>query len=433
MSEQATGLDPSSMRPVQSKVATTRRVAIIGGGVAGPVLAIFLRRAGFEVSVYEAMESASHQGGGLGLGCNGMRVLRAAGLEEELRAVSVVQGGWSMQDQRGRRIVDVSTDHMARYGIPSVLLARAQLHAVCLRGLRREGVAIHYGKQVVGLDDQVGSPVGLRFADGSSAEADLVVAADGIRSSVRRLIMPDAPKPSYTGLLAPGGFSPCPPGRGIPVGANSHMAMTLGQKGFFGMADVATPEGPRTMWWSTAEGSLPDREQERRLPLEQRKAALLRLHGDWPAPIPQLIESATEILSFAIHDVPSLPRWSTGRVVLIGDAAHAVAPHSGQGASMALEDAQMLAKLLREDSDDLPATFACFERERRPRTDRVIALGRKRGAQKHSHSRFAYWMQTTLLRLLLPIFARQPEDWLYGYRVEQDDDQVKAERIQSVA
>lgn len=431
MSEQATAPHPAAIRPARSKAATTRHVAIVGGGVAGPVLAIFLRRAGFEVAVYEAMASASDQGGGLGLGCNGMRVLRAAGLEEALYAVSVVQSGWSMQDQRGRRIVDVPTDHEARYGMPSVLLERAQLHAVCLRGLRREGVTIHYGKQLVGLDDQPGSPVGLRFADGSGAEADLVVGADGIRSSVRRLLLPDAPKPSYTGLLAPGGFSPCPPGRGIAAGENSHMAMTLGRNGFFGMADVATPAGPRTLWWSTAEASLPDHAQERRLTLEQRKAELLRLHGDWPAPIPQLIESASEILPFAIHDVPSLPHWSVGRVVLIGDAAHAVAPHSGQGASMALEDAQLLAKLLREDSDDLPATFARFERERRPRTDRVIALGRKRGAQKHARSRFAYWLQTRLLRLLLPIFATQPEDWLYGYRVEDEQDQ--AERNQAAA
>jgi 2-polyprenyl-6-methoxyphenol hydroxylase-like FAD-dependent oxidoreductase len=395
-----------------------RRVAVVGGGVAGPVLAIFLRQAGFEVTVYEAMAAPSDQGGGLGLGCNGMRVLRAAGLEDAVRANSVRQQGWSMQSQRGQRLVDVCVDEQARYGISSVLMARSTLHAICLQGMQSSGASMRYAKRVVAIDDRQGQPVVLRFEDGSEAEADLVVAADGIRSSVRQWIMPDAPRPVYTGLIAPGGFSPCVSKQPFAAGDGKSIQMTLGQRGFFGMADVLTPAGPRTMWWSTAEGPLPDREKDRQLSLQDRKAALLRIHGDWPQPIPQLIESTEEILPFAIHDVPSLPAWSKGRVLLIGDAAHAVAPHSGQGASMALEDAQMLAKLLRENGDDIPGVFARFERERRPRTDRVIALGRQRGAQKHSHSLLAYWARLTMMRLLLPIFARRPEDWLFDYRVE---------------
>ncbi|WP_266156282.1 FAD-dependent oxidoreductase [Dyella silvatica] len=395
-----------------------KRVAVVGGGIAGPVLAIFLRQAGFEVTVYEALAMPSEQGGGIGLGCNGMRVLRAAGLEDAVRAASVRQHGWSMQSQRGRRLVEVCVDEQARYGITSVLMARTALQAICSQGMQFAGASIRYAKRVTAIEDQEGQPVVLRFEDGSHAEADMVVAADGIRSSVRQLIMPDAPGPVYTGLIAPGGFSPCVSKEAFAAGAGKSIQMTLGQRGFFGMADVLTPAGPRTMWWSTAEGPLPDREADRRLTLQDRKAALLRIHGDWPQPIAQLIESTEEILPFAIHDVPSLPSWSKGRVLLIGDAAHAVAPHSGQGASMALEDAQMLAKLLRENSDDVPAVFARFERERRPRTDRVIALGRQRGAQKHSRSLLAYWARISMMRLLLPIFARRPEDWLFDYRVE---------------
>ncbi len=145
---------------------------------------------------------------------------------------------------------------------------------------------------------------------------------------------------------------------------------------------------------------------------------LLALHGDWAQPVPQLIQSAEVILDVPIHDVPSLPRWSAGRTVLIGDAAHAVAPHSGQGASMALEDAMFLAKLLREsDGASLEKVFTNFEQQRRPRTDNVIALGRRNAQRKEKMSPAAYWFQQQMIRIFLPLTTKK-QDWLLGYRVE---------------
>lgn len=150
--------------------------------------------------------------------------------------------------------------------------------------------------------------------------------------------------------------------------------------------------------------------------LQQR---LLALHGDWANPIPQLIQSAEVILNIPIHDVPSLPRWSAGRTILIGDAAHAVAPHSGQGASMALEDAMLLAKLLRETNGaSLESIFTSFEQQRRPRTDKVIALGRRNGQQKERMSPIAYWFQQQMMRIFIPLTANGKQDWLLGYKVE---------------
>jgi 2-polyprenyl-6-methoxyphenol hydroxylase-like FAD-dependent oxidoreductase len=146
---------------------------------------------------------------------------------------------------------------------------------------------------------------------------------------------------------------------------------------------------------------------------------LLELHGGWADPVPLLIQSATEILPIAIHDVPSLPRWSAGRTVLIGDAAHAVAPHSGQGASMALEDAMLLAKLLREaNGAALARVFAAFERQRRPRTDKVIALGRRNGQRKAILSPAAYWIQQQMMRLFIPLTQGRQQDWLLSYKIE---------------
>ena len=143
------------------------------------------------------------------------------------------------------------------------------------------------------------------------------------------------------------------------------------------------------------------------------------LHGDWADPVPRLIQSATEMIDIAIHDIPSLPAWSAHRTILIGDAAHAVAPHSGQGASMALEDAQSLASLLRDSAGQpLETTFALFEQQRRPRTDKVIALGRRNAQRKESLSPVEYWVQQQMIRIFVPLTRGRKQDWLLAHKIE---------------
>jgi 2-polyprenyl-6-methoxyphenol hydroxylase-like FAD-dependent oxidoreductase len=193
----------------------------------------------------------------------------------------------------------------------------------------------------------------------------------------------------------------------------------FGRKGFFGYFNAITSDGPKTCWWSTASAPLPDRDQPDAASPAALRQRLMALHGDWARPVPHLIQSATQMLNIAIHDVPGLPAWSAGRTVLIGDAAHAVAPHSGQGASMALEDAQFLAKLLRDSQGaDLEKVFRLFEQERRPRTNKVIALGRRNGQRKEEMPLIAYRIQQLMIRVFVPLTRGRRQDWLLTYRVE---------------
>ncbi len=182
---------------------------IIGGGVAGPVAALFLREAGFGVEVFEACGGPSEAGGALGLAPNGMHVLVAAGVEERVRDVSVTGSQWNFENQYGKVLVRSSAGDPRRYGHAGVMITRAALHRAVVEHAQSRGVAMHYGKRLVRIDDEPGQPVVAHFADGSTAEADFVVGADGIGSQVRQAVMPEAPKPSYTGMMAPGGFSPC--------------------------------------------------------------------------------------------------------------------------------------------------------------------------------------------------------------------------------
>ena len=394
------------------------RALIIGGGVAGPVLALFLKKIGMEATVYEASPGPRDVGAGLGLAQNGMNVLAAAGVVEQIKAVSLESHEMAFENQQGKVLACISSGDAAKYGQAPVVITRALLHRVLVEQAEAQGIAVKYGKRLIQVEDAAGGPVGARFEDSSTAEGDFLVGADGIRSQVRQAVMPEAPKPVYTGMMGVGGFSPCVGDSPHAAGAKQRMHLIFGQNGFFGYVNVITHEGPRAMWWNTASAPLPSKEEMAAATKADLQRRTLDLHGDWAQSVPRLIETAQEIAAIAIHDVPSLPRWSAGRVILIGDAAHAVAPHSGQGASMALEDAMMLAKMLRDAGGNVREAFVGFERERRPRTDRVIALGRRNAQRKERMSALEYWIQQQMMRIFIPLFMARGQDWLLGYKVE---------------
>ena len=395
-----------------------RRALVIGGGVAGPVLALFLKRSGFDVQIFEASSGPADTGGALGLAANGMNVLAAAGVIEQVRDASVTADEWVFENQHGKLLACVPSGDTARYGQAPVMITRAALHRVIIDRAENQGIAVSYKKRVVTIDDLPNRPIVAHFVDGSSAEGDFIIGADGIRSQVRQAVMPEAPKPAYTGMMAPGGFSPSIGDASYRPRSNQRTHFIFGQNGFFGYFNVVTPAGPRACWWSTASAPLASKEKMASTTKADLQQRLLAVHGDWAHPVPQLIQSAKVILDVPIHDVPSLPRWSAGRTIVVGDDAHAVAPHSGQGASMALEDAMFLAKLLRESNGaSLERVFTCFEQQRRPRTDKVIALGRRNAQRKEKMSPFAYWFQQQMIRIFVPLTAKK-QDWLLGYKVE---------------
>jgi 2-polyprenyl-6-methoxyphenol hydroxylase-like FAD-dependent oxidoreductase len=167
------------------------------------------------------------------------------------------------------------------------------------------------------------------------------------------------------------------------------------------------------MWWSTQPGRGTDAATFRAMSEDALRRHLLEFHAGWHDPIPRLLEAAENIGVTATLDVATLPTWSRKRVVLIGDAAHATSPHAGQGASLALEDAMRLVRLLQE-GQELGASFEAFERERRPRAERVVAFARRNGNQKGEFSATGAWLRDRMLRVLIPLSARY-QDWMYAY------------------
>jgi 2-polyprenyl-6-methoxyphenol hydroxylase-like FAD-dependent oxidoreductase len=391
---------------------TPRKALIIGGGIAGPVIAIFLRKAGFDAAVYEAWPYATGIGGGLQIAPNGMHVLGALGLADEMICRGAVCESFDFYARNGNRLGAINRNMKERFGQPPVNMRRATLNEVVIDKAWCAGVELYFEKRLVRIEDRADQPIIAHFDDGSSAEGDFLIGADGVHSAVRGHVLPSGPKPTDTGLLGFGGFLP----RALldVAGVGPSLAMTFGQTGFFGYGYCA-PDAKGAMCWSTQPAHGVDAATFRAMDQAALKQHLKRFHTGWHDPIPQLIDALEEIIVTATLDVATLPTWSRGRTLLIGDAAHATSPHAGQGASIALEDAYRLVRALGSEVE-IGVAFQNFERERRPRAERLVALARRNGNQKKEFSRTGAWIRDHMIKLMLPLNTRG-QDWIYGYDV----------------
>jgi 2-polyprenyl-6-methoxyphenol hydroxylase-like FAD-dependent oxidoreductase len=361
-----------------------RKALIIGAGIAGPVTAIFLKKAGIDAQLFEAWPYSTGIGGGLQIAPNGMHVLAEIGLADEMISKGSIAESFEFYSRSGVRLGAINRNMKARFGQPAVNMCRAALNEAIVNKAWSENVELAFEKRLVRIDDRPDQPVVAHFADGSSAEGDFVIGADGVHSAVRRHVIPDGPVPFDTGLIGFGGFVPRSLLETTSIG--QRMETTFGQSGFFGCGFCSPDPHHGVMWWSTQPAHGIDAATFRAMDQDALKRHLLDFHAGWHDPIPQLLEAAENIVVSATLDVATLPTWWSKRTLLIGDAAHATSPHAGQGASLALEDAMRLGRLMQK-GHELGVTFEAFEAERRPRAERIVALARRNGNGKREFCR----------------------------------------------
>lgn len=252
------------------------------------------------------------------------------------------------------------------------------------------------------------------FADGSEALVDAIIGADGLGSRVRTLIDPGAPRARYTGLLNTGGFA-----RGVEVpGEPGVLHMVFGKRCFFGY--VVDPIGD--VWWFANPSCKRELSKAELAATSQQRlrSNLLALFSSDRSPAVAIIEATQGPLPlWNTYDLPSVPAWHNGHMVLIGDAAHAMSPSSGQGASMAIEDAVVLAMCLR-DIPGMPAAFGHYEHLRRARVERAVELGRRNGDGK-TPGPLGRTVRDLALRLVLRRMAsakEHPTRWLFDHPLD---------------
>ncbi|WP_371100432.1 FAD-dependent monooxygenase [Streptomyces sp. PU_AKi4] len=327
-------------------MARLERAIVIGGGIGGLTAAAALHRRGVRVTVLERAGSLEPVGAAISLAPNALRGLDVIGLGDDIRALSAWQGDGGLRAPGGRWLSRTSAAAATeRFGGPLVLLHRATLVGRLAALLPSDAVRTAADARLLDPGDP-GRPARVGTPEGE-LEADLVVAADGIHSAVRRVLFPSHPGPVYAGFTTWRVVIPLPGvefashetwGRGRIWGTHP-----LKDGRVYAYAAAVAPAG----------GRAPDDE----------RAELLRLYGDWHTPVPDVLAAVRpeDVLRHDVHHITEpLPAYHHGRVALVGDAAHAMPPTLGQGGNQAIEDAITLA----HHAGDLPAYTAA----RLPRT-----------------------------------------------------------------
>lgn len=383
-----------------------KKVLIIGCGIAGPVLAGFLQRAGFEAVIFEGRSAPSDDAGAfLNLAPNGAEILRTLGVADEVLGYGTPTTRILFQNHRGKQL-GLNPEQ-------TTLIKRGLLNKGLRESAIRAGIPVQFGKKLVDVNFGAGHVTAV-FEDGTTERGDLLVGCDGIHSRTRRAVLPDAPRPQYTGVIDCGAFTRAP----VAESADGVMRMTFGLKGFFGYQ--VTPGGEIYWFENYTEPREPDRTELDAIPDARWRERLLEMHRGDHSPIPEVIRSTTgPIGRWPIYDMPSIPVWHRNEVCLIGDAAHATSPHVGQGASMAMEDAIVLAKCLR-DVPDTRQAFAAFERLRRDRVEEIVKQARRTGNQKAPSGAFGRALRDLVLPFFLKMGVKQTEP-VYSYRVDWDE------------
>jgi FAD-dependent urate hydroxylase len=385
---------------------------IIGGGVAGPIAAMAMQRAGIDATVYEAHAgSAEDVGSYLTVATNGLDALRAIHAHEPVLAAGFPTPVNVLLSSTGRRLGTVSNGGRLPDGTVSHTVKRSRLYQALHDEAVGRGIRVEYGKRLVHAAASSGGGVTARFADGTSATGDVLVGADGVHSPTRRLLDPTAPDGRYVGLVNFGGYTD----DAVAGAEPGHWYMIFGRQAFFGY--VIEPSGG-TVWFVNVPREPVTAAERAAITPGQWQRSLRDLFADDRGPAVDLIAAGDlELTADNTHDLLSVPTWHRGPMVIIGDAAHAPSPSSGQGASMAAEDAVVLAKCLR-DVPDTAAALDAYERLRRQRVERIVAQGARASSTKAAGP-----VGRALQAVMLPLVFRylvteKSQAWIHQHHID---------------
>ena len=369
-------------------MSKSKKIAVIGAGLGGASMGILLQKAGFDVEVYEQASEISRLGAGIHIGPNIMKIFREMGLEKDLEEMGCHPDYWVSRDGNTGEIIAKAplTDYDAAY----LTIHRGDMHVRQIEALQKD--KLHFGKRLSHVEQDADGVI-LSFADGTVAKADIVIGADGINSKIRETIL-GVEAPLYSGWVA-------------------HRAIISGEKlaqlkqqfdlddcvkwwyeDSHIMAYCTTKERDEYYFVTGVQHPAWDFQGKSFVPCD--KAELFETFKDFHPSILAMIEASDDVTKWPLNNRNPLPVWSSGRLVLLGDACHPMKPHMAQGAGMAIEDAAMLTRcLIEEGLEHYEQAFNLYEENRKDRASKV---------QKISNA-------NTFLK------TQEDPSWVYGYDV----------------
>jgi 6-hydroxynicotinate 3-monooxygenase len=359
------------------------RIAVIGAGLGGATAAALLQRQGFQVRLYEQARSFERIGAGIHVSANVMKVLRHLGAEQRLSKIGIHPDTFTSRKwDSGEVLFELPLGHTGeqKYGAGYITVHRHDLHAAILDKVQPG--TIEFGRQLTDVKSDRGV-AHLRFGDGSAADADVVIGADGVNSKLRDAVAGPS-KSRLTGAVAHRALYPSALLGGMEVrnctkwwGPDSHILIYYIEQSREEIYLVTSAKGE---WHSDAAFEFCSREEV--------ASSFERFHPE----VRKVIETAPSLTKWPILDIEPIDRWSEGNLVLLGDACHAMTPYMASGAAMAIEDAAVLARCLVQ-SDDCATAFALYQTSRMPRVSKVQRISAENS------------------------FLRTPTDptWVFGY------------------
>lgn len=382
------------------------KILIAGAGLGGLAAASFLMKEGHEVEVYEQAPQLEEVGAGIQISANAMHALRHLGLEEPITKVGVRPGAYVFRlHDTGEEIqrFALSDEHERLHGAPYTQLHRADFHNILADRARAfDPDVVRLNHRATGFTESADG-VTLNFADGSSAQGDLLIGADGLKSVVRHQIVGEVPA-TYTGdaawrITVP--IERLPPNfleqvMSVFMGPGGHVVMYYLRAGaLLNFVGIVETDDVSDESWTV------------KMPWEQLKADF----AGWHPIIQTVIDKADKdkCYRWSLHNRLPISNWSTARATLLGDSAHATLPYLAQGAVMAIEDGAVLARALNMESD-IAAALQLYQRNRIDRTSRIVLQSTENRRLFHLHSEAEIRAE----------FAKRDEGkernkWLYSY------------------
>ena len=393
------------------------RAIVVGGGIAGPAMGMALRATGVDAVVLERSRGDRAAGSWFTIAPNGLAALDALGALDPVRGIGVPTRHNIMVGATGNELGRLPLGRPLDDGTPALSFRRPELSAALMGEARDRGVDVRYAARAVSAETSAAGAA-VVLADGTRVEGDIVIGADGIRSVVRTAIDPGAVGGRYVGLVNYGGVTPAasiPGGTGLDPEA---WTFVFGRRAFFGA--LPTPAGD--VVWFVNEPRPPMSPEERAAQAPGGLIAhLAELARPDAGPFADLIAAGRlELEGDPTYDLPRVRTWHRGNLALIGDALHAPSPSSGQGASMALEDAVVMAASLRDARDaglGPGSAFAAFDAARRRRVERIVAEGARSSSSKTAGPVARVFQDAMLRWVFRHLVTEKATSAAYDYRV----------------